>query len=461
MIESNTCFIQEAQTWAAQQWGAVRLGDKRLDRRVVEVGARMAQRPAASLAQQMTSWAQLKAAYGLLRHPKISHARLSQPHWAATRAAMAQASVVLLVQDTSELDYTPYAQTLAGLGPIGNGRGRGLLLHTMLAVLPETRQVLGLAHQQVWQRQPHPDPTQRRQRCKAQRESRVWGETVQAVGRPPATTQWVVVADRGADQRRVWQRCLAQGVDWLLRVAQNYRLVQPDGPAYLRDTARSWAAQTHLVVEVPARPGRRARTATIAVSWGQVTIRMPRAHAPVAMWVVRAWESAPPAQSEAIDWLLTTSVPVVTAADAVQRVTWYTLRWLVEEYHQCLKTGCAMEKRDLAHAERIQRLLGFLALVAVRLLQLRQEARLRPDAAALTVIDPLRVHLVAAHFQLAGDTLTVRAFWQRVAQLGGFVGRRRDGDPGWQTLWRGWLHLDTLVQGVRLAAHLTQVTPHP
>jgi hypothetical protein len=403
----------------------------------------------------------LKAAYGLLRHPKVSHARLSQPHWEATQAAMAQAEVVLLVQDSSELDYTPYAQTLAGLGPIGDGRGRGLLLHTMLAVLPQTQQVLGLAQQQVWARQPHPDPKQRRQRHKAQRESRVWGEMVQAVARPPAGAQWVVVADRGADQRQVWQHCLAQGVDWLLRVAQNYRLVQPDGPAYLRDTARTWAARSHLVVEVPARPGRRARSASLAVSWRQVSIRMPRGDAPVTMWVVRAWEHATPAEGEAIEWLLTTSVPVLSEADAVQRVTWYTLRWLVEEYHQCLKTGCAMEQRDLAHAERIQRLLGFLALVAVRLLQLRQEARLHPDAAALTLIDPLRVHLVAAHFHLAGESLSVRAFWRRVAQLGGFVGRRRDGEPGWQSLWRGWLHLDALVQGVRLAANWMPVTPPP
>ena len=81
--------------------------------------------------------------------------------------------------------------------------------------------------------------------------------------------------------------------------------------------------------------------------------------------------------------------------------------------------------------------------------------------AVLPLVDPLRVHLVAAHFHLAGERLSVRAFWRRVAQLGGFVGRRRDGDPGWQSLWRGWLHLDTLVQGVRLAANWMSVTPPP
>ena len=126
--------------------------------------------------------------------------------------------------------------------------------------------------------------------------------------------------------------------------------------------------------------------------------------------------------------------------------------YTIEDYHQCLKTGCQVEHRDFEDAARIERLLGFLAIIAVRLLQLRQAARLTPDAPATDVVDPLLVQLLAARLTLEAQSLTLHAFWRGVAQLGGFVGRRRDGEPGWKTLWRGWMYLDTLAQGVRLAA---------
>ena len=183
-----------------------------------------------------------------------------------------------------------------------------------------------------------------------------------------------------------------------------------------------------------------------------MAVRTPKSEPPLSVWVVRVWEVEPPEGAEALEWVLTTSVAVETPEAALERVAWYRLRWLVEDYHQCLKTGCQVEHRDFEDAARITRLMGFLAIIAVRLLQLRQAARLTPEASALEVVEPLLVQLLAARLKLDGPSLTLRAFWRGVAQLGGFVGRRRDGEPGWKTLWRGWLYLDTLAQGVRLAA---------
>jgi hypothetical protein len=174
----------------------------------------------------------------------------------------------------------------------------------------------------------------------------------------------------------------------------------------------------------------------------------------IAAWIVRAWEvDAPPAIKEPIEWILITSVPTSTVEDALERVRWYTCRWLVEDYHQCLKTGCAIEKRQLDRGADIERLLGFLGPIAGRLLQLRNLARSLPEIQAITYIDPLVIQMLQLRLpQLAGKSLTLAEFWRAVAQLGGHLGRRRDGPPGWRTIWRGWNQLSDLVEGARLYA---------
>jgi hypothetical protein len=172
----------------------------------------------------------------------------------------------------------------------------------------------------------------------------------------------------------------------------------------------------------------------------------------IPVWVVRVWEpEPPPGVKQALEWILIVSVPTLTLAEAWERVEWYTCRWLVEEYHQCLKTGCLLEQRRLGQGERVQRLLGVLAPTAVRLLQLREIARLTPQRLARAALPPDLVNLVAHLAEVPAETLTMEGFWRAVAQQGGHRGRRRDGPPGWQTLWKGWHYIQTVLEGVRLA----------
>ena len=105
-------------------------------------------------------------------------------------------------------------------------------------------------------------------------------------------------------------------------------------------------------------------------------------------------------------------------------------------------------------ADRLIRLLGLLSPIAVRLLQLRDLARRAPELAAVHVAEPAAVALIAARASLPPEQLTVAVFWQEVARLGGYLARRRDGPPGWKTLWKGWLHLQIMLEGIHLAAHL-------
>ncbi len=453
-----TTFEGDARVWAQEQFGRVQLGDVRLERRVVEMAAHLAQKPAASLPQQMGSPKALKAAYRVLDNAQVSQVSLEQAHWERTRQEVAARPIVLLVQDGTELDYTHYARTMQGLAPIGDGRGWGLLLHTTLAVDPDSRQVLGLMHQQVFERKAqHGAP--RRRRPKAERESRVWCTSVQALGPAPAESQWVVVADRAADNTAFLLACRVQGLAFLVRFCHKDRVMcTPQGTCKLLATVGMWQAQVSRVVEVAAHGAQKARQAHVQVSFGPATLRVPKGETPLEVWGIHAWEDDAPPGVEALEWFLASSLPVLDSQSALQRLDWYTARWLAEDYHQCLKTGCALEERDLEQATRIKRLLGFLAVVAVRLLQLRQDARWHPDTPACQVADGVEVALVAAHSGTTAEHLSARQFWRGVAALGGFLGRRRDGDPGWKTLWRGWQTLQLLAQGVRLAGSLASRT---
>ena len=175
-----------------------------------------------------------------------------------------------------------------------------------------------------------------------------------------------------------------------------------------------------------------------------------RRQAPVSGWCGRCWETGK--WKNALEWILFTTVAVTDVASALERIEWYRLRWVVEEYHKALKTGCALEQRPLRSAQGLLALLGLLAIVAVRLLQLRTVARSVPDTPASQVMEPELVETVVRLRGGSADRMTADQFRRAVAGLGGFLGRKRDGNPGWQTLWRGWQRLQDLCWGVQAAS---------
>ena len=453
---SMSSFSDPAR-WAEQQWGTATLGDARRNGRAVQLGAALAACPEASLPRQTDSWGGLKSAYRLLNEPDVTHAALSEPHWQTTRQQARQSDTVLFVQDTSELDFTAHRQT-TGLGWIGNTGGRGFFLHSCLAMCPAAApEILGLAAQQVWTRHDIKKGTETRAaRSKRRKESEVWAEVVEAIGPAPAAPGhcWVSVSDRASDIFSLVRRARAQNWHCLWRVGQNRVVLTGSGrkAKLLLDWARRLPAQTETAIDLRGRAEQPRRTVRLQVAWSEVTLCPPcngpeRQQAPVSGWCVRCWEAGK--RKDALEWILFTTVPVTDAASAWERIEWYRLRWVVEEYHKALKTGCAMEQRQLQSAQGLLALLGFLALVAVRLLQLRAVARIAPDTPAKQVVEP---ELVDAIVRLRGglvDQMTANQFWRAVAGLGGFLGRKGDGDPGWQTLWRGWQRLQDLCWGLQ------------
>jgi hypothetical protein len=456
----STTLMTPAQ-WAQSEFARAELGDRRRTQRLVKMAAALAHRPGGTLPQAFPEWKDLKAAYRFLSQPQARYERILTPHWERTRRACREPGEYLLIEDTTELDYTRHLAT-QDLGFIGDGRGRGLLLHSTLAVRVEAwtleqrpeGTILGLLGQQCWTRQGSPGKKQRetwRQRVSRPRESQRWARVLEEVGGPPVGCQWIFIADREADFYEPIERCQRHGLDFIIRGYRDRALV--DQTEHLKAAVAQAPVRGRMTVALRARPGQAARTATVEVRTGTVRAQGPErrggALPQLTLHVVAVCEVAAPAGVEPLHWLLLTSLPCTRWAEVRRIVGRYAARWWVEEYHKALKTGAGVEASQLARAYRIESLVAVLAVVAVRLLNAKWLARARPDEPVdAAVFGPAALAILAVMFGVPPAGWTHRSVLVAVARLGGFLARRHDGLPGWQTIWRGWQRLMWMCQGV-------------
>ena len=460
LLMTTSTLLAPAQ-WAQTEFALAELGDRRRTQRLVKMASALAHCPGGTLLQAFPEGKDLKAAYRFLSQPQASYERILTPHWARTRRACQEPGEYLLIEDTTELDYTGHGAT-QDLGFIGDGRGRGLLLHSTLAVRVEAwtleqrpeGTVLGLLGQQCWTRPGPPGKKQRetwRQRVRRPRESQRWARVVEAVGGPPAGCQWIFLADREADFYEPIERCQRHGWDFIIRGYRDRALV--DQTQHLQAAVAQAPVRGQMTVALRARPGQAARTAPVQVRTGTVRAQGPeRRGGPLpalTLQVVEVREVGAPPGREPLHWLLLTSLPTTSWAEIQRIVGRYAARWWVEEYHKALKTGAGVEDSQLERAYRIESLVAVLAVVAVRLLNAQWLARARPEEPVeADVFGPEALTLLAGRFGVPAEGWTHRTALVAVARLGGFLARRHDGLPGWQTIWRGWQRLMWMGEGV-------------
>jgi hypothetical protein len=321
---------------------------------------------------------------------------------------------------------------------------------------------LGLTAQILHRRADVPEhETGKQARERQNRESRLWVDGARRSGTVAAPGLVVDVSDRLSDTFEYMSYEIHQQRHFLLRAREDRKLRLPvNDQHYLLPAMRSWRARDSYTVEVRATDHRKARTAVVNIAYGQLMIAPPVKRAgdyknePLSMSGVRVWEPQPPAGEEAVEWLLLTNVTVTTLDDAHQRAAWYHDRFIIEDYHKGMKTGCGIEDMQFETTDRLEPALGVLSILAITLLQLRDAAR-QPGAEvrpATDVVDPIYVTVVALNYpSRLGTSPSVRQFYMHVARMGGHQNRKCDGLPGWITLWRGWMKLESMVAGYRLA----------
>ena len=459
--------------WADVEFAEAILPDERLNKRLLSIARDFYARPTANVAQACGSRAKTKAAYRFCAHRKVSMEAILQPHYESSLGRAAQHPLVLAIQDTTALNYTTHS-TCEDLGPIGSYGAqttRGLFVHSTLLLSPGGTP-LGLLNAQCWARDPkkHGTSKQRERLPIDQKESRKWmvgyEATAQAQRRLPST-RLVCVADREADIFDLFVRARQsdEQPELLVRATAPRKIeinASTGEVAFLWEHIRALSSMGTLPLVVPRRGSRRRRDTTLELRFAEVLLRPPRDSrhkTAVKLWAIAATEESQPAQGEAVEWLLLTTMPVTSLEQAAETLSWYALRWQIEVYHRTLKSGCRIENRQLASAHSLKACIAVDLVIGWRIFHLAKLGREIPDV-------PCTVYFEEAEWKallcfLSGTPTppptppSLRDAIHMVAGLGGFLGRKSDGEPGTQTLWLGLQRLDDI------AATYTALTAPP
>jgi hypothetical protein len=458
---------QEEEDWASYELGRVDFVDGRLRERALILARDFYARPLAPIPEACGGdAAKTKAAYRFLSNPNVDLDTLLSSHIEATARRMQAHPVVLAVQDTTSLNYDTHSAT-AGLGPINTHAdgAQGLKLHDTVAFTPEGVP-LGVIDAECWAREAipeEPEPGPKPRRGVEQTEALRWLTSYLQCARLQALlpeTRVVSVADREADIYELFEQAqqTPEGPDLLIRANRSRarRVAAEEALPLLWDHVLAQPHAGTLGLHIPGKGGRKARTAELVVRHTPLTLAPPRGkHGPeLRLWAVQALEPAPPPETEAVEWLLLTTVAVADFTEACERLRWYAVRWSIEVFHRTLKSGCRIEDRRLAEAGNLQACLALDLIVAWRVLYLTHQGRQTPDLPCSVFFEEEEWKALYAYHhhstEIPEEPPTLGAAMRMVARIGGFLGRKGDGHPGPTVLWRGLDKLSFITDTFRL-----------
>lgn len=442
------------------EFATLSLCDARLNERARRIVSRIAVAPEESFPKQMASEAEREALYRFLANPEVSLEALLLGHVEQTHARMQGHRVVRIVHDTTKLKFSGDRE---GLGIIARDT-KGFFAHTALAVGDgELREPLGVVGVRTYVRKGTESRrgltrSKRSQICQAtprdEKVSSRWEKLAVEVSRDlPAHIHAIHVMDQEADDYALLGELHKAGLSFVVRGEPDRRLARNGQTVRERLAGQelhvfrtiSVTARSKARAKATGKPERAHRDASLSLSWGAVTLqrasRLVQSDVEeLPLYAVHVTEPEPPAGEEPIEWMLFTSEPVRTLAEAIAVVDHYRARWMIEEYFKALKTGCAFEKRQLTTFDGLERALGLFVPVAWKLLVLRYLGRRDEPRAATTLLTGQQLLLLHALLEKRGYSLpktpTVREAMLGIASLGGHI--RNNGDPGWIVLGRGW-----------------------
>ena len=457
--------------WVSLEFSSVDIGDKRLDKRLNQIAKDFSEHPSQSINQSSEDWSTTKAAYRFFDNDKVSVEKIFSPHFSNTKNRMAVYEQILVVQDTTTLNFTSH-KALTGLGNICSKNAVGFMQHNVLALSPEGLP-LGLIDQKCWTR---PEGLENKQKSKnkkrpiEEKESYRWIESLQNThDRSPIGVEVITISDREGDFYEYHDVAESMGANCITRLKNNRELSCSDlkTKEYLQSLPSSHTYQ----FEVPEKKGEYlARVVTAEVRFGEITIEAPShlkgsvANDSISMMGVYVKEINPPEGVNPVQWYLLTNCIVSDVDMALQIIAWYRLRWMVEIYHKVQKSNCKIEGCRLEEQARIQRYLALNSIISWRLLYMTYVSRVEPKSPAKSILSEIEISTLEEKCNRKKQQLavqrkktfrprkikTTRDAVRAIASLGGFLGRASDKEPGIISVARGLEALSHTVEGVML-----------
>jgi len=448
--------------WAKEEVATVDIGDVRLDARVAMLLSALGNRPNLSIPAACRGRAEMEAAYRFFDNDKVTFDKVLAPHVTRTRERIAEQELVLLVQDTTEIDLTRPEQEVVGAGALDGSRS-GFLLHEMQAFTPAGIP-LGTVWAEIINRTDgvaHASAKSRYERlCEPieEKESMRWLtglRQARELAQQLPNVECVCVADSEADIYELFAEPRGETpVHWLIRACQD-RALESDAPGHLRDQVLATPVLYTVDLLIRGREpkiatdkrsrrqSRETRRAKVEVRAAKVTLRAPwradRELPAITVHVVLVRESKPPAGEPAVEWILVTTLPIDTPEQIRTIVEYYCVRWHIEVLFRTLKSGCRIEERRFEHVERVLPCLGLYLIVTWRTLFVCHMGRNLPELDCEAIFEPSEWKAVwmAVHRKKPPKKAPpLKEIVHLIASMGGYV-ERPTNEPGAQTIWIG------------------------
>lgn len=481
---TNQFESNHTSCWALNEFGGANFGDSRLTTRLIKLADHLAALPESSINQACGSWSEAKAAYRFFQNESILESEILNAHVKKTVERTKSYDTILAIQDTCYISYKNHGKT-KGLGIIAsrirskttNFKTPGLVMHTSFALTTDGLAV-GLLDQKIHSRPPLPEGVKELKKKShgialaiQDKESIRWLESLKKTkdALELSNVRVVTVCDREADIYDFFEYSDRIDSPVLVRARQDRRVNRPSrcsekNQDTLWSLIQGLPIQGTLQVEIPLRDNKPARTAILDLRFGSFIMTPPRNNIrhrteklpPLKLQAVYVIEKSPPLGESPLEWMLLTNLPVNHCDEAVEKVSWYCMRWKIEIFHKILKSGLNVEKCRLGTAMRLIRYLTVMSVIAWRLFFLTLLARTNPSLPCTVLLaeEEWKVLYAKIHHTLSYPKTPppVKDVIKWVAQLGGFLARKGDGQPGPITLWRGWKRLADLSEGWNLAS---------
>jgi hypothetical protein len=444
--------------WAVSEFASITISDERIVKRLIKTTNLLAQHPHCSIPEACNGWAETKATYRLLDNDKETPEAIIMSHKLQTIERMRKYDKILCVQDTTSLNFSKHPAT-EGLGLYSDSEtAKGLLMHTAMAVTTDGVP-LGILSQQIWTRDPQERGKHhnRKELSTKEKESAKWLVGLDnSLSDIPSNIKVITVCDREADIYDFFNKAVSQGNDFLVRVRENRRVLEEHKTLIPEVESQPISGEILVSISRDTKNNRHPREAKLSVKYCSATIKPPTKRVDSSklpnlnLYAVLVEEIDPPEKVTPIYWLLLTSLPILCLNDAIEKVKLYKQRWKIERYHLTLKSGCTVEELQLETKDRLQTALAIYSIIAWKILWLKYESEIDSEAPCDIV---LKNYEWQALYCMAHKTPippkeppTLKAAILMIAKLGGFLGRKGDGDPGVTVIWRGMSRLNDIAQ---------------